>query len=75
MNVYKAYLAGDMKTALKEQQTANETCEIMQSGADMGIFKAVLQMRGMTGGHMRAPLIDLDEDEKKALHDQIAPYL
>lgn len=75
VNVYKAYLAGDMKTALKEQQTANEICEIMKSGADMGIFKAVLQMRGMTGGHMRAPLIDLDEDEKKALHDQIAPYL
>ena len=24
---------------------------------------------------MRLPLIDLDEDEKKALHDQIAPYL
>ena len=47
----------------------------MKSGADMGIFKAVLQMRGMTGGHMRAPLIDLDEDEKKTLHDQIAPYL
>ena len=39
VNVYKAYLAGDMKTALKEQQTANEICEIMKSGADMGIFK------------------------------------
>ena len=29
----------------------------------------------MTGGHMRAPLIDLDEEEKAALHAQIMPYL
>ena len=75
VNVYRAYLKGDMKTALAEQKIANEICEIMKSGADMGIFKAVLQFRGMTGGHMRAPLIDLDEEEKAALHTQIAPYL
>ena len=47
----------------------------MKSGADMGIFKAVLQFRGLAGGHMRAPLMDLDEDEKAALQAQIAPYL
>lgn len=75
VNVYKAYLKGDMEEALREQKIANEICEIMKSGADMGIFKAVLQLRGMAGGHMRAPLIDLEEDEKQALFQQIAPYL
>lgn len=75
VNVYRAYREGDMETALKEQKTANEICEIMKSGADMGIFKAVLQFRGMTGGHMRAPLIDLDEEEKAALYEEIKPYL
>ena len=75
VNVYKAFLAGDMETALREQIIANEICEIMKSGADMGIFKAVLQFRGMKGGHMRSPLIDLDEEEKAALYKMIAPYL
>ncbi len=75
VNVYKAFMAGDLETARKEQVIANEICEIMHSGADMGIFKAILQFRGMRGGHMRAPLIDLDEDEKAALYEQIAPYL
>ena len=64
-----------METALKEQKIANEICEIMKSGADMGIFKAVLQFRGLAGGHMCAPLMDLDEDEKAALQAQISPYL
>ena len=75
VNIYQAYLAGDLKTALQEQKVANEICEIMKSGADMGIFKAVLQFRGMTGGHMRAPLVDLDEEEKADLYAQIAPHL
>lgn len=75
VNIYQAYLKGDMATALKEQKIANEICEIMRSGADMGIFKAVLQLRGMRGGHMRSPLIDLDDEEKKALYTQISPYL
>ncbi|QAT50041.1 dihydrodipicolinate synthase family protein [Caproiciproducens sp. NJN-50] len=75
VNIYKAYREGDMKKALQEQKIANEICEIMQSGADMGIFKAVLQFRGLAGGHMRAPLIDLDEAEKKELYARITPYL
>ena len=75
VNVYRAYLSGDMETARKEQKIANEICEILQSGADMGIFKAALQLRGLTGGHMRAPLIDLDEEEKQTLFKQLKPYL
>ena len=75
VNVYRAYLSGDMETARKEQKIANEIFEILQIGADMGIFKAALQLRGLTGGHMRAPLIDLDEEEKQTLFKQLKPYL
>lgn len=75
VNVYKAYQAGDMETAFREQKIANDICEIMKSGSDMGIFKAVLQLRGMSGGHMRAPLIDLDEDEKLRLRRDMETYL
>lgn len=75
VNVYRAFLAGDLETARREQRVANEICEILQSGADMGIFKAALQLRGLTGGHMRAPLIDLEETEKAELFKKLTPYL
>lgn len=73
--VYKAWKEGNIEKARSEQKIANEICEILQSGADMGIFKAVLDFRGLTGGHMRKPLLDLDEQERAALKVQIAPYL
>lgn len=74
VNIYKAWKAGDIATAQKEQKVANEICEIMQSGADMAIFKAVTDFRGLTGGHMRKPLLDLDEAERATLKARIAPY-
>lgn len=73
--IYKAWMEGDTEKAKQEQKIANEICEIMKSGADMGIFKAILNFRGLTGGHMRKPLLDLDEQELKALKAQIMPYL
>lgn len=75
VNVYRAWLDGDMEKARKEQIIANEICEIMKSGADMGIFKAVLDFRGLRGGYMRKPLLDLDEQERAALLEKIEPYL
>mgnify|MGYP002518011898 CR=1 FL=1 len=75
VKVYENYRAGDMAGALREQKIANEICEILQSGADMGIFKAALDLRGVPSGHMRAPLMDLDEEERQALSARLAPYL
>ncbi len=75
VGVYRAWKDGDMEKAREEQKTANEICEIMKSGADMGIFKAVMDFRGLTGGHMRKPLLDLDEHERALLKEQIAPYI
>ena len=73
--VYQAWKAGDIEKARAEQKTANEICEILKSGADMGIFKACLDLRGLRGGHMRKPLLDLDAQEREALAAQIGPYL
>lgn len=75
VEVYRAWKAGDVEKARQEQKTANEICEILQSGADMGIFKAVLDFRGLTGGHMRKPLLDLDEQERAELKAKISPYI
>ncbi|WP_411676677.1 dihydrodipicolinate synthase family protein [Caproicibacter sp.] len=75
VSVYKAFCKGDYETALKEQKIANEICEIIRSGADMAFFKTVLDYRGLDGGHMRKPLIDLSEEEKAELIKQIQRYL
>ncbi len=75
VEIYRAWKAGDMEKAREEQKIANEICEIMKSGADMGIFKAVLDIRGLKGGLMRRPLLDLDEQERETLKAQILPYL
>lgn len=74
VNIYRAWKKGDIAEARREQRTANEICEIMRSGADMGIFKAILDFRGLNGGHMRKPLLDLDEIQRKELKKKIAPY-
>ena len=75
VEVYRAWKAGDVEKARQEQKTANEICEILQSGADMGIFKAVLDFRGLTGGYMRKPLLDLDDQERAELKAKISPYI
>ena len=41
----------------------------------MGIFKAVLDFRGLTGGYMRKPLLDLDDQERAELKAKISPYI
>lgn len=74
VEIYRAWQSGDVIKAKEEQKIANEICEIMKSGADMGIFKSILDFRGLTGGHMRRPLLDLDTEERTALKDQISPY-
>lgn len=73
--VYKAFKEKDGDKAREEQKIANEICEILKSGADMALFKTTLGFRGIRGGHMRKPLIDLTEDQKDELYLQIKKYL
>lgn len=75
VKLYEAYQAGDLKEAQREQKIATEICEVLQNGTDMGIFKAALSMRGIRGGHMRRPLIDLEVEEANALEKKLKPYL
>lgn len=73
--VYKAYREKDEQKARQEQKIANEICEILKSGADMALFKSTLDFRGLKGGHMRKPLIDLTQEQKEELHLKIKGYL
>ena len=64
--VYDAFLKGDMERARKAQDQANELCELTLSGANMAIFKAVMHKNGLPFGHMRAPALDLNNDELRS---------
>jgi len=37
----------------------------------MAYFKAALEFRGIPGGHMRAPQLDLLEEEKKEMIEEL----
>lgn len=75
VDVYKAFQDGDMEGARKAQIHATKLVKLMQSGSDMSIFKNILTFRGVPGGHMRRPLLDLTQEQAAELKKAAAPYL
>ena len=73
--VYKAFQSGNLEGARKAQVAATELVKLMQFGGDMSIFKNILTFRGVTGGHMRKPLLDLTDEQVAQLKQQVAPYI
>ena len=75
VEVYQKYLAGDMAGARAAQDKANDLVWLMKSGADMSIFKNILTMRGIPGGHMRRPLLDLSGEDVAKLREAVTKYI
>lgn len=75
VEVYRQFCAGNLGAAQLAQKKATELCWLMKCGADMSIFKTILTARGIPGGHVRRPLLDLDAAEQERLLAQIEPYL
>lgn len=73
--VYRLFLQGDLEAAREAQNKANELIWLMNFGADMSVFKTILTFRGIRGGHMRRPLLDLSEEAVRKLHEAVKPYL
>lgn len=73
--VYKAFQAGDLAEARKAQVAATKLVQIMQFGGDMSIFKNILTFRGVPGGHMKKPLLDLTPEQVSQLKETVAPYI
>lgn len=71
VEIYKKYRDGDIAGAMDAQREANEIIFLMKSGADMSIFKNILTFRGVNGGHMRKPLLDLDEGAVRELFEAV----
>ena len=74
VETYKLWKAGDLEGARKAQFTCFDLVKKLRYGADMSVFKHVLDDRGIGGGHMKAPLLDLAEDTVEPLLETLRPY-
>lgn len=63
VEVYKAYCEGDLAKAQKIQKTCVKLVDVLHGGANMSYFKEALKMRGIAGGLMRHPQLDLPAEE------------
>jgi 4-hydroxy-tetrahydrodipicolinate synthase len=71
VNVYKAFVDGDLDQARESQKLAVQYCETLRSGSNMSYFKEALKLRGINAGHMRAPQLDISEEEVKQLKQEL----
>jgi 4-hydroxy-tetrahydrodipicolinate synthase len=65
VKLYNYYKTGDIKQAKVLQVVATDYCNMLRTGSNMAYFKAALEYRGLPGGHMRRPQLDLDTQEKE----------
>jgi 4-hydroxy-tetrahydrodipicolinate synthase len=69
--IYDAFKANDLQKARKMQKIAIKYCETLKNGSNMSFFKEALKMRGIDAGHMRAPQLDLTQEEIRELQGKL----
>jgi 4-hydroxy-tetrahydrodipicolinate synthase len=69
--LYKAFQEGDIEACRRYQKIANQYCETLKCGANMAYFKEALKIRGINGGKMRKPQLDLSYEEVLKLKQEI----
>ncbi len=75
VEIYRFFQAGEYDKARQAQLRCFDMTRVLKGGSDMSVFKNVQTLRGVRGGHVRKPLLDLPEAEVQALKEAIAPYL
>lgn len=75
VNVYRAYQQGDLEQVKYWQKAGREICDILKCGANMAYFKSGLELRGVRGGSVRKPQLDLTEAERTVLHNELSAFL
>lgn len=75
VEIYRLFQAGEYDKARQAQLRCFDMTRVLKGGSDMSVFKNVQTLRGVRGGHVRKPLLDLPEAEVQALKEAIAPYL
>jgi 4-hydroxy-tetrahydrodipicolinate synthase len=64
---YQCYLKVDRDKAKQLQHLIYKVGNMLHNGSNMAFFKRALQLRGINAGHMRAPQLDITEEEAGAL--------
>lgn len=68
---YAAYCNGDLALAQKLQKTCVKLVDALLGGSNMSYFKEALKMRGIAGGLMRKPQLDLTTEEVADLREKL----
>lgn len=74
VDIYKTYQAGEMDKALQFQLEANELIDILKAGSDLSFFKEALKMRGLKSGYVKAPLMNILEEERVLLYENLKVF-
>ena len=63
VQLYNAFVAGDLARAQELQKTVNDVISLHQGGRTTAFFKATLALRGVEAGRVRAPMCELTSAE------------
>ena len=69
--VYDAFQGKDLDEMKKWQDICVDFCDLLRCGSNMSWFKEALRLRGLPVGGMRAPQLDLPEEETKILFHEL----
>ena len=74
VEVYRAIVEKDFDRARIWQRHAARIADILHGGFNMSYFKEGLKLRGMDGGHMRMPQMDISGEEVERLAEQLQSF-
>lgn len=71
----KAFRAGDMEQARKWGRVCVKVTNCLRGGSNMSFFKEALTARGLVGGNMRAPQLNIPCEERDAMVQDLKAIL
>ncbi len=72
LKIYRSFEKGDVAAAMKLHRLWYPIRELLRETGQPQTIKAIMNLRGWFGGHVRAPLRDLNEEQLKRLSDEMA---
>ena len=75
VEVYRAYIDKDYVKVQYWQKACRRICDILKCGTSIAYLKSGLEFRGIQGGSVRRPQLDLEKVELACLKTQLAEFL
>ena len=69
--LYNAFMQNDQPEIQRLMRVCTDVSKVLRGGKNVAYFKNGLRYRGLIGGHMRAPQLDLTVDEAQAQFAQL----